>query len=206
MAIVVPYRDRLKHLKLFVPFMHKFLTGMKHDIFIVHQIDNRPFNRAKLLNVGFQVAGKNYDYMATHDIDMLPITADYSFPTRPCHVATAVEQFGYKLPFKTYFGGVVLFNANDFVSLNGYSNNFWGWGGEDDEMFRHIVNAGITIERRVGRFKSLPHDRNVLKSHHQRNVELLNNGRLKDDGLDHCAFKVYDIQKNKEYTTIKVFL
>ena len=27
--------------------------------------------------------------------------------------------------------------------MNGYPNNFWGWGGEDDEMFKRLTEVGI---------------------------------------------------------------
>jgi hypothetical protein len=30
-----------------------------------------------------------------------------------------------------------------FTKINGYPNNFWGWGGEDDALMVRISNAGI---------------------------------------------------------------
>lgn len=38
-----------------------------------------------------------------------------------------------------YIGGAVAFSKEDFKRINGFPNNFWGWGGEDDEM-RHRIN------------------------------------------------------------------
>ena len=35
---------------------------------------------------------------------------------------------------KFYFGGIVTFSAGGFRAVNGYPNNFWGWGGEDDAL------------------------------------------------------------------------
>ena len=40
-----------------------------------------------------------------------------------------------------YFGGVVAFNQEDFEKINGFPNTFWGWGGEDDEMYSRIVEV-----------------------------------------------------------------
>lgn len=31
-------------------------------------------------------------------------------------------------------GGVLAFRPRHFRLVNGYSNEFWGWGGEDDDM------------------------------------------------------------------------
>lgn len=40
-----------------------------------------------------------------------------------------------------YFGGVVAFSREDFEKINGFPNTFWGWGGEDDEMYSRIVEV-----------------------------------------------------------------
>lgn len=46
-----------------------------------------------------------------------------------------------KLDNRRYFGGVVAFNRADFEAINGFPNTFWGWGGEDDEMYSRIVEV-----------------------------------------------------------------
>jgi beta-1,4-galactosyltransferase 2 len=68
---------------------------------------------------------------------MLPMTSDYSYVSVPTHLAAEAEQFGFKLPYQGYFGGVTLFDKHSFIKVNGYSNDYWGWGAEDDDvMFR----------------------------------------------------------------------
>lgn len=39
-----------------------------------------------------------------------------------------------RLPYVQLVGGVFSVSVRDFVQLNGYSNLYWGWGGEDDDM------------------------------------------------------------------------
>ena len=36
--------------------------------------------------------------------------------------------------FDGYFGGVTLFPIMDYYKVNGYSNDYWGWGYEDDDI------------------------------------------------------------------------
>lgn len=73
-AIVIPYRDREVHLRYFLIYMHKTLQRQELDyqIFVVNQVDDNSFNRAKLLNVGFVEAMKMYDWQCFvfHDVDL----------------------------------------------------------------------------------------------------------------------------------------
>lgn len=34
-----------------------------------------------------------------------------------------------------------------FVKVDGFSNNYWGWGLEDDEFFARLMDGGASIER-----------------------------------------------------------
>ena len=105
-----------------------------------------------LLNVGFVEALKDLNYTCTifHDIDLLPLnkTNLYNCPTRlPLHMSARVSTFGYKLPYTRIFGGVTALTRQHFELVNGYSNQFWGWGGEDDDMYNRIHYYGLGIDR-----------------------------------------------------------
>ena len=41
----------------------------------------------------------------------------------------------FRVPYPTIFGGVGAFWKQHFVGINGMSNSFWGWGGEDDDLY-----------------------------------------------------------------------
>lgn len=167
MGLIVPYRDRKEHLDEFLPHMERFLKETPHQIFVIEQADSHPFNRGKLLNIGFVEAKKSgCSYVCFHDVDMLPLKADYSFPQVPTHLATAVEQFNFDMPYPTYFGGVTLFNITDFEQVNGYANHYWGWGAEDDDLRTRCHIAGLAIENRKGFFTSLSHEKADAKHPH----------------------------------------
>lgn len=40
-------------------------------------------------------------------------------------------------------GGAVAINRDDFVAINGYDENYQGWGNEDDDLGRRFYAAGI---------------------------------------------------------------
>lgn len=64
--------------------MRKFLTAKKlpHHIFAINQVDQFRFNRGALVNVGFLYAKSKFDYLAIHDIDVLPLNKQlpYEYP------------------------------------------------------------------------------------------------------------------------------
>lgn len=202
LSIIVPFRDRYAHMAQFIPHMRRRFKDA--EIIIVEQADDKPFNRAKLLNIGF--LNCTGDYMAMHDIDMLPTKADYSYCENPTHLATKVSQFRYKMPFAEYFGGVTLFNREDFIKVNGYSNVFFGWGGEDNEMHDHVLKSGLKIDRRQCTFESLHHKREVDGKLYEKNCELWKKGRPKQDGLSHCKYEIIKTTNHADYIKISVRL
>lgn len=204
LGFVVPYRDRAAHLREFIPHYQRRFRNAK--IFIIEQADNSPFNRAKLINVGFLEFNQEFDYFAIHDVDLLCTKGDYSYCENPTQLATHAEQFRYKMPFKEYFGGVTLFNNNDFVTCNGFSNLFEGYGGEDESMYATVLKCGLKISYRDCWYHSLHHTRKIDKELHAKNVALLKKGRSKDDGLAHCTYTILSKEELQGYTKLKVLL
>ena len=149
LGIVVPYRDRYEHLIQFKKSISNYLKSkdIEYVLIIVEQDDAKLFNRGKLLNIGFLRAVKEKcDYVVFHDVDMLPINVDYGYSDVPIHLATDLMDSNstYKREiFDTYFGGVTMFPVKDFTIINGYSNDYWGWGYEDDDLFKRCIFKGV---------------------------------------------------------------
>ena len=200
LAVIVPYRDREEHLKQFVPYMENYLADdlegeSDYRIFIINQDDDKPFNRAKLLNVGFKES-EDFDYFAFHDVDMLPTDSDYSYVDEPTHLATEVEQFEFKLPYDGYFGGVTIFDKSSFKKINGYANEYWGWGAEDDDVLLRCSILDIQTSRKLCRYRSLDHSRNIEGVPYQKNLnkffDFRNNPNIEailKDGLSTLTYK-----------------
>lgn len=153
LAFIVPYRDRVSHLNRFLPHHRKLFPEAK--FYIIEQEPGNPFNRGKLLNVGFLEA-QHCDYFAFQDVDMLCINADYSPPATIRQVASSAIQR------VNYFGGVTLFSREAFFKAEGFSNLMFS-RGEDNEFFRQVTEKGIAIEYKFGKFATLPHKRTALE-------------------------------------------
>lgn len=113
LAVLVPFRDRFQELLEFVPYIHNFLNNQRidHHIFILNQVDSYRFNRASLINVGYIQTKYNYDYIAMHDVDLLPLNKNlsYTYPKeQPFHVAA--PNLHPKYHYDKFVGGILLIN------------------------------------------------------------------------------------------------
>ncbi|GAB1605429.1 beta-1,4-N-acetylgalactosaminyltransferase bre-4-like [Argonauta hians] len=210
-AIVVPYRDREFHLKIFLNNIHNVLQRqlIEYGIYIVEQSDKNDFNRGMLMNVGFAEANKlhNYSCYIFHDVDLIPENDFniYDCLDSPKHMSVAVDKFGYKLPYRKLFGGVVALKQTDFLKINGFSNRFFAWGGEDDDLYTRISNNNMSIYRHsidIARYTMLKH----LKSKvNQNRWKLLSEG-VKKEGLSTLNYTVKNIIEKPLYTKFSVIL
>lgn len=148
LGIIVPYRNRPKQLSIFKDHINEYIKS-PFELIIVDQVDTLEFNRGKLLNIGFTKAEElNCDYVVFHDIDMLPINADYSYEEKPYHLIGDLElpEGTTRTTFDSYFGGVTLFPTNLYKQINGYSNEYFGWGFEDDDLFLRCKENHINLD------------------------------------------------------------
>lgn len=147
LGIIVPYRNRFEHLEVFKQSMVRYLDDngyTNYTIIIVEQDNAKLFNRGMLCNIGFIESQKQKcDYIVIHDVDMIPIDVDYSFSKVPIHLATD------NIPFESYFGGMTLFPSDLFKKIDGFSNFYWGWGFEDDDIRYRCVKNNISFEKHI---------------------------------------------------------
>lgn len=214
-AIVIPFRRRELHLTIWLFYMHQFMQRQQADygVYVIEQYGNTTFNRAKLMNVGFAEALKDYDYncFVFSDIDIIPMDDRnyYRCYNNPRHMANAVDKFKFKLLYNTLFGGVTAFSKTQFQKVNGFSNAFWGWGGEDDEMYARVVAAGMRVERPnavMARSKMIPHHRDPGNETNKKNAIIMRYARanMQGDGLSSLQYKVVNITRHHLYTMVSV--
>lgn len=146
MVVIVPFRDRFEEMLEFAPHLHDYLVKkhLRHEIVVVNQVDDLRFNRGSLINVGVLEGCRDCDYIAMHDVDLLPLNEklDYSFPSDgPYHLAAPDLHPLYH--YKTFIGGILLVTKEHFKMVRGMSNRYWGWGREDDEFYVRLKKAGL---------------------------------------------------------------
>ena len=69
LGVIVPYREREEHLERFIEHFTEFMSDKKinYQMFIVEQYDLKPFNRGRLLNIGYKLATQHgCDYFCFH--------------------------------------------------------------------------------------------------------------------------------------------
>lgn len=203
-AVIVPYRDRAMHLAKFIPAINNCLPEAK--VYVIEQNGKQPFNRGKILNVGFLEVEKEADYFIMHDVDMLPVKGlvDYSYPEKPTHIATQCSQFDYKMPFDRYFGGCNIFTAKQFRAANGFVNTIYSWGVEDCLLLKSFDERKVDIQRRQCRFECLDHSRFIDPVLYRRNLMKMKYPRDFNDGLTSCNYRVVSREEKGGYTLIKV--
>jgi predicted glycosyltransferase involved in capsule biosynthesis len=216
LSIVVPYRQRESHLKKFVPHIKSFLNNkINYKIFVIEQFNEKPFNRAKLLNVGFNVSKEENDYFCFHDIDMLPTheDCDYSYFNGVCRLSHYVSQFNFIPRPENELGGVILVDKKSFVEVNGYSNNYWGWGVEDEDFATRCRLKNIPYKIRNGKYMSLFHKPNgdtygdPVSLNTIKNREYYKNileNDLFSDGISNIQYTLVEKREYNDYTLIKV--
>ncbi|KAK1334385.1 hypothetical protein QTO34_005389 [Cnephaeus nilssonii] len=214
-AIIIPFRNRQEHLKYWLYYLHPILQRQQLDygIYVINQAGESTFNRAKLLNVGFQEALKDYDYncFVFSDVDLIPMDDRNAYRcfSQPRHISVAMDKFGFSLPYVQFFGGVSALSKQQFLTINGFPNNYWGWGGEDDDIFNRLVFKGMSISRPnavVGKCRMIRHSRDKKNEPNPQRFDRIAHTKetMLSDGLNTLTYKVLDIERNPLYTKITV--
>ncbi|CAJ0571380.1 unnamed protein product, partial [Mesorhabditis spiculigera] len=215
-AVIVPFRDRLPHLRILLHNLIGLLQKQQIDfaVFTVEPIHNNTFNRAKLMNIGYKEALKLYPWncFIFHDVDLIPEDDRnlYSCPQQPRHMSVAIDKFKYILPYRSIFGGISAMTKEHMEKMNGFSNDYWGWGGEDDDMSSRVVYAGYKISRypkAIARYKMIKHSEEkksnpVNPCRHK--LMGKTRRRYKKDGLANLRYKTIRVDRNPLYTHIEV--
>lgn len=236
-AIIIPLRGRELQLRGMLEHMHPVWQRQQMDytVYTITQSGKQLFNRAKLMNVGFAEAIKDrkYDCYVFHDVDLLLENDKCLYwcpPTTtrgaaiPRHLSTYIDKFGYAvntyslglcspLSFQSMeievFGGVSMFTEEQFITVNGFSNIYWGWGAEDDDIYMRTRRKGYTVYHDTSgscSYHMIYHNREKKNPENAVRFLLLKHAlsRQNDDGLNSLRYKVLSREKHSIYTNITV--
>lgn len=154
-----------------------------------------------------------YDYgcFVFSDVDLIPMDDrnTYRCFSQPRHLSVSMDKFGFRLPYNQYFGGVSSMSKEQFLKINGFPNNYWGWGGEDDDIFNRLSSKGMTISRpsgAVGKCKMIRHNRDGGNEDNPQRFDRIAHTRetMNKDGIKTLSYKVVKVEKDQLYTKITV--
>jgi len=196
-ALIVPHRNRIEHLQALLKRLESYnLKGNTLDLYLIDQNNADKFNRGLLLNIGFYLAAKvKYDRYLFHDVDSYP--DEVLFPQYFQHlddtIHFAAPALGYKYKYEDFLGGVEGFTEQDYRTINGYPNNFLGWGGEDDALYDRLAAEKITVYRPTqGRY--------ILADHEQAKGDEKNQLKYENVLEDLKNYKNNGIQQIPDYS------
>jgi hypothetical protein len=184
-SVIISYRDRAEHLKQLLPVLTEHLERLHscYRIVVVEQGHSGLFNRGFLHNIGAIYCQDFTDGFVFHDVDFLPVNVDYRiYPaalrpfckvtgaktyTIPWYHRASVEDVLTPAPvekgvlytvYQNFFGGVTTVPKQVYEHINGYTNELWGWGLEDQDLLMRLKKSGhLTIALHQGHFVTLPH-------------------------------------------------
>ena len=193
---IVPYRNREQQLQTFktqIKYILEDYDSSEYSIYIIHQTDERIFNRGAIKNIGFLMVKDKYpnDYknitLVFNDVDTIPVQKNLF------HYDTTIGVVKHFYGFTYTLGGIVSIKAGDFERVNGFPN-FWAWGYEDNMFQSRIERAGIKIDRSIFFVSG---DKNIM----QKNDEIVRevNQSEYDRYLRNTPEGIYSIQ-NLDYS------
>ncbi|WAR07212.1 B4GT2-like protein, partial [Mya arenaria] len=203
-AVIIPFRNREEHLHILLQSIVPILVKQKvhFHIFVAEQYGNQTFNKGRVMNAAFLEVSKmsDCDCYIFHDVDMIPEDDRiiYLCDDSPKHM----------LPYQYLVGGAIAFPKADFIALNGYSNLYWGWGAEDDDMSKRIMLNDAVITRQdkqLARYRMIKHKPSE-KDVEGRKYRFLS--RTKDihqeDGLNSIQYNLISVQWTQYYTHLMI--
>jgi len=218
-ALIVPFRNRESHLPI---LLHQILPifyrqNQHFRVFVIEQSQNYTFNRGKLMNVGYREALRSFPYtcFVFHDVDLIPENdeIDFSCENSPAHLSVAIDKFNYKLIYDELFGGAEMLTRDHFEHVNGFSNSFWMWGGEDDNLYQRVKKDGLTLKRqseKTARYKMIQHDesKDKTKVDQDKRYQFYKSSldHMDTDGLSNLQYDVISRFDKLLYTHITVNL
>jgi hypothetical protein len=209
-ALIVAHRNHIEHLKKFNLHFNQLLESedmnIKIDIFLIDQNNGDKFNCGLMRNVGYLISKKygDYDRVIFHNIDILPDKVMFKkyFTHLDLNMHFASPYLGNKYSSPEFFGGVIGFSKTDFEKINGYPNNFFGLGGEDESLYNRTANLELKCARpSSGSFKMLDNDKPTKYDYNdkKRNNILEDLTKFQSNGLKQLMNIFLNIKKVKSY-------
>ena len=220
--IIIPIKNREVELEDFIINIEPLFKNLNinYRIYIIEQKNGIKFNRGKLLNIGFIEANKdkfaNYYYFTDCDIYPLNFTE---------FKINCYDEIVHLYGNENNLGGVMIINKENYELINGHSNNYSGWGLEDNNIMDRalILGAKINNSNLIKRYtnnniydKKSPEDYQIKKKEmYNKNKKQYdidkrlyteNKDNIYKDGIKNCNYKIITKMSYKDKPYINRYL
>ncbi len=96
-------------------------------------------------------------------------------------------------------------SKEQFEDVNGFSNKFYGWGGEDDDLYHRVSKKNYPVFRypgNIGRYAMLKHGKVDMNENLDSMMDKSKKDLLTDDGLSTLSYKKLNERLFPAYTWI----
>lgn len=222
--IALPFKDDLpvrrfkSCLDEFLPKFQSYLDGSigkgNYDLIMVeeHSPETTTFNLGRTINIAFDVlksSMEDSDMFMFHPIDILPIDTNYAVEKNTKFCMLGYKPFIFHV-FKSqkfldghYYYKFLCMKKHDYEKVNGFTNKFVGWGGEDDEFFLRLEINKVELDAAVNEYTRLTHDGSNgpnYGTHKELVIEEIKKGSY-SSGLSDLKYDLLDI--SEEMNVIK---
>ena len=193
---IIPFRNRENHIKLWTEEAYKLYSNKQHfkySVILVEQDNTAPFNKGVLLNVGFWKA------MQLHH-------ATYGgcgmLSTRPNLIFNDVDVFCKDMKFlrpEEYIyhpygdahclGCIFICSPEAYLTFNGFSNNYNGWGREDADALLRVKIQELPLK--LDGYQRRRSNQSFIEFHHPSNVTTIKENYEEYDALKNNNSKLH---------------
>lgn len=219
--VIIPIRNRDKELNEITDILEDIFKKQNIDAkyYIVEQEEGSKFNKGKISNAAFIESLKDNfsDYYLFNDVDVWPENSNvikYNVNTDDI----IRHPYGQTHCLGCFF----LTTKKTFHKINGYSNNYWGWGGEDVDLQNRAECKNIKIDRSDFKYRNKKNtgiiddvsgeSTSTKKNNHNQKLKIKNSNKYKQnpnsiylDGLTKCNYKIVSRVFYKQNLKMKKF-
>ena len=214
--ILIPYRNRQEHLDLFLKqlifLFCKYLTPFK--IIVIEQLNEKQFNRAILLNIGYLLYKDQTKFFFHHDVDLIPTEETI----KNLYIDEKYDILRIYNGHNSSLGGIVKFKKEVYEQINGLPNYIWGWGIEDRVFYYRCETLKLNISNNFtnkDNFLFLKHTSNAyiykdIKKEISENENYIYHNETEENkikhmlssGLNNLNFKIIAKKELNQFTTL----
>lgn len=218
--VIIPIRDREKDLHNITNVLEEIFEKQNIDgrYIIIEQEEGKKFNKGKISNAAFLISRKDNfsDNYLFNDVDLWPKNASViNYKEKTSN--SFIHPYGHK----HCLGGFFMTDKSCFEKINGYSNNYWGWGGEDVDLQnranihkifinrKNFMNRGHKDIRDDISYQDINNNKNSSNQFYKKNkLKLYKNdpSSIHKDGLSTCNFNIVSQTNYKNNPKMKRIL